>query len=90
MTLSDREVAHAEVDEGEIDAFIERRARSSTVANERTALWRESERRYGQGTEHTRRSQRARHCVQLADVHQRLAQQNHELVERLRGEIGGA
>ncbi len=70
------EVAHAEMVEKELDAFIERRARREPNLDEREELWKESVRTYNAAREAERR-------VAWSDYHQGQAKRLRRVMTNL-------
>jgi hypothetical protein len=79
-------VAHGEMVEKELDAFIERRSRrrsQETDPDEQEELWRESVRRFHERSEAEMRHRWIEYEQHMTELHTRLAEEHREKAEKL-------
>jgi len=87
MRLTDREAAHGEAGERQIDRFIEHRSRSfgAEAANHLARQQAQAERDEAEDRAALRRVLWVRHHTRLAGIHAALSEQNRIKAERLAG-----
>jgi hypothetical protein len=87
VAITDREAAHGEAGERQIDRFIEHRSRQASPggeeASERARRWRESEERFRQEHAEARQHAWITHHRRLATVHAALAAEHEQRAARL-------